>query len=74
MINIEGKPKKTVQYFDGSITLDKTYTYTVKKCINGEVKYIVEMHEEMPEVLADVIIGGILNYCMTIGIGQVENK
>jgi hypothetical protein len=74
MINIESKPKKTVQHFDGSITLDKTYTYTVSKCINGEVKYIVEMHDELPEALTSAIIGGILNYCMTIGIGQVENK
>jgi hypothetical protein len=74
MINIESKPKKTVQYFDGSITLDKTYTFTVSKCINGEVKYTVELHDTLPEVLAEVIIGGILNHCTTIGIGQVENK
>jgi len=42
MIKVEPKPIKTIQYFDGEIMLDKTYTFTVVKSINGTQKYTVE--------------------------------
>ena len=48
MIKVSPKPIKTIQYFEGEIMLDTTYTYTIVKSINGSQKYTVENIQPEP--------------------------
>ena len=71
MIKVEQKPIKTIQYFDGEIMLDKTYTFTVVKSINGTQKYTVENIQPEPanvDVL-EMIEKTVQNYALREGVG-----
>lgn len=71
MIKVSPKPIKTIQYFEGEIMLDTTYTYTIVKSINGSQKYTVENIQPEPstaEVL-EMIEKTVQNYALREGIG-----
>jgi hypothetical protein len=71
MIKVEQKPKKTIQYFDGTAALDQNYTFTIVKSINGSQKYTVENIQPEPanvEVL-EMIEKTVQNYALREGVG-----
>jgi hypothetical protein len=71
MIKVEPKPIKTIQHFDGEIMLDKTYTFTVVKSINGSQKYSVENIQPEPSSVdvLEMIEKTVTNYALREGIG-----
>ena len=71
MIKIEPKPKKTIQYFDGTAALDQSYSFTIVKSINGSQKYSVENIQPEPasaDVL-EMIEKTVQNYALREGVG-----
>jgi hypothetical protein len=71
MIKFEPKPKKTIQYFDGTAALDQNYTFTIVKSINGSQKYSVQ--DIAPEPTSDdiraFIVKTIENCAAKEGVG-----
>jgi len=76
MIKVSPKPIKTIQYFEGELMLDKTYTFTIIKSINGTQKYTVEKitpEPSTPEVL-ELIEKTVQNYAAREGVGMVNGE
>ena len=71
MIKVSPKPIKTIQYFEGEIMLDQTYSYTVVKSINGSQKYSVENIQPEPSSVdvLEMIEKTVTNYALREGIG-----
>ncbi len=74
MIKIDNKPVKTVFHGKGEIELDRVYTFSVIKSINGKTEYTVELDEEVDEAVKNVVVGAVVNYCLKNGIFEPKKE